>query len=305
MAKYNVTDTQLEAIADKIGEKAGSAGIKLVGTTWVFNNALKMANEYGMNYNGNRVVCSENGHNVTFFTVNGVNKNGIGIGFSTVNGVPNLYYGAENYSDAAYSDENEWANEANKTITFTKEPTASRTEFLAWLVANATCTSVSTERLEMEFPDGFISMANDIRTLSETSDATATAADIVSGKTAYVNKKKLTGEYAPKVTDVTTKTTYFQSFTITSKYYNADEQVSRVVIPGNCLLKNSGAVAEVTASGSVISNLAATVETETIDSVEYIRAAVITNASGQRKQFGGNYSLRIKSLTDSYEVTIV
>ena len=47
----------------------------------------------------------------------------------------------------------------------------------------------------MVFPDGF---TEQIGNMTDTSDATATAADIKTGKTAYVAGEKVTGEYDPQ-----------------------------------------------------------------------------------------------------------
>ena len=173
------------------------------------------------------------------------------------NGVPSI---------TAYTTSGGWTNSNYKTITFIDEPAfindgedleGNTIDFMDWFEANATRQAITylTTDIELgsiadvirtktggsaglEFPDDFVSA---IGNLADTSNATATAADIKSGKTAYANGVKLSGSYNPVIAEVssvsetmkqklynniTTGTTY--SFTIPSKYLATSVSVTSI-----------------------------------------------------------------------------
>ena len=87
----------------------------------------------------------------------------------------------------------------------------------------------------ISFPSGF---NTEIEKLTDTRDANATASQILSGKTAYVNKSKVTGNIASLAGSTVNPSTSDQTVSTSGKYLTGNITVKRVTNNGNATAAN-------------------------------------------------------------------
>lgn len=145
-----------------------------------------------------------------------------------------------------------WQDESFRTITFINEPVANGSALEAWLNENAVISAdpyasyvvtgtallsiadairaKTGDSSELTFPTGFVDAIDGLTTLEQdTADATATAKDIILGKTAYVKGQKIYGSYVLNIANVQTNVTRTVTFIASPGLYMQGQYIMQYV----------------------------------------------------------------------------